>query len=226
MKEVDGAVSIVEKKKKESKRLQSFHNRRAKQKSSTAFWGPMKEPAPRFWFPPFSHAGEQYSSCLVFCKYKKKKNRCQLVAICKPLWAETRESAYVTKRQTRTSGNTHIHTKRDRSVTLLSGKRRTKKKKKESGIVKTLNIMTADEPAFKKKKRARLYHTGYSEYDICTSPGGILREEIWNETEERETQEHTYLSIYAYICIGTPRSTIEEIKTEQKKIKKHKHTKV
>ena len=129
MKEVDGAVSIVEKKKKESKRLQSFHNRRAKQKSSTAFWGPMKEPAPRFWFPPFSHAGEQYSSCLVFCKYKKKKNRCQLVAICKPLWAETRESAYVTKRQTRTSGNTHIHTKRDRSVTLLSGKRRTKKKK-------------------------------------------------------------------------------------------------
>lgn len=114
MKEVDGAVSIVEKKKKESKRLQSFHNRRAKQKSSTAFWGPMKEPAPRFWFPPFSHAGQQYSSCLVFCKYKKKKNRCQLVAICKPLWAETRESAYVTKRQTRTSGNTHTHKKRQK----------------------------------------------------------------------------------------------------------------
>lgn len=49
---------------------------------------------------------------------------------------------------------THTYTqKRDRSVTLLSGKRRTKKKKKENGIVKTLNIMTADEPALKKKKK-------------------------------------------------------------------------
>ena len=217
MKEVDGAVSIVEKKKKESKRLQSFHNRRAKQKSSTAFWGPMNEPALRFWFPPFSHAGQQYSSCLVFCKYKKKKNRCQLVAICKPLWAETRESAYVTKRQTRTSGNTHIHTKRDRSVTLLSGKRRTKKKKKESGIVKTLNIMTADEPAFKKKKELDFIIPGIPNMTYA-HPQGVFwgRKSEMKQKKEKHKNTHIYLYMRIYVSV-LPAVQLKRLRQNKKK---------
>lgn len=113
---------------------------------------------------------------------------------------------------------THTYTQKETEALLCWAiKEEQKKKKKESGIVKTLNIMTADEPAFKKKKELDFIIPGIPNMTYA-HPQGVFwgRKSEMKQKKEKHKNTHIYLYMRIYVSV-LPAVQLKRLRQNKKK---------